>query len=95
MFNPLDAGIRWGVTVPNTTPGDIVTVAREFGGCALRWQQKGRRGFVMATGLGPRDADRLVLASKFGADLAIDVASMIPSPSRQRRPAAWQTWSGT
>jgi len=30
--------------------------------------------FVMVTGLAPRDADRLALASKFGADLAVDVA---------------------
>ncbi len=31
-------------------------------------------GFVMVTGLGPRDADRLALAAQFGADLAVDVA---------------------
>jgi alcohol dehydrogenase len=28
----------------------------------------------MVTGLGPWDADRLALASKFGADVAVDVA---------------------
>ena len=30
--------------------------------------------FVMMTGLGARDADRLALASRFGADLVVDVA---------------------
>jgi alcohol dehydrogenase len=35
-------------------------------------------GFVMVTGLGARDADRLALASKFGADLAVDVSADDP-----------------
>ncbi len=26
LFNPLGAGIRWGVTVPGTRPGDVVAV---------------------------------------------------------------------
>ena len=26
LFNPLGAGIRWGVTVPDTQPGDVVAV---------------------------------------------------------------------
>src|SRR5690606_23193671 len=26
LFNPLGAGIRWGVTVPGTGPGDVVAV---------------------------------------------------------------------
>jgi alcohol dehydrogenase len=33
---------------------------------------------VMVTGLGARDADRLALASKFGADLAVDVSADDP-----------------
>jgi alcohol dehydrogenase len=32
----------------------------------------------MLTGLGARDADRLALASRFGADLAVDVSSDDP-----------------
>ena len=32
----------------------------------------------MVTGLGARDADRLALASKFGADLAVDVSADDP-----------------
>jgi alcohol dehydrogenase len=28
LFNPLGAGIRWGVTVPGTKPGDVVAVLR-------------------------------------------------------------------
>jgi alcohol dehydrogenase len=35
-------------------------------------------GFVMVTGLGARDADRLALASRFGADLAVDVSADDP-----------------
>jgi alcohol dehydrogenase len=26
LFNPLGAGIRWAVTVPDTQPGDVVAV---------------------------------------------------------------------
>ncbi|EUA22625.1 zinc-binding dehydrogenase family protein [Mycobacterium xenopi 3993] len=33
---------------------------------------------MMVTGLGPRDADRLALASKFGADLAVDAGAEDP-----------------
>ncbi|MDT5167621.1 MAG: alcohol dehydrogenase [Mycobacterium sp.] len=35
-------------------------------------------GFVMVTGLGARDADRLALVSRFGADLAFDVSADDP-----------------
>jgi alcohol dehydrogenase len=75
LFNPLGAGIRWGVTVPGTRPGDVVAVLGPGirGLCAAAAAKEAGAGFVMVTGLGPRDADRLALASKFGADLAIDV----------------------
>ena len=36
-------------------------------------------GFVMVTGRGPADADRLALAARFGADLAVDVATDDPA----------------
>jgi alcohol dehydrogenase len=35
-------------------------------------------GFVMVTGLGPRDAPRLAAAAAFGADLVVDVAGTDP-----------------
>lgn len=76
LFNPLGAGIRWGVTVPGTKPGDVVAVLGPGirGLCAAAAAKEAGAGFVMVTGLGPRDADRLALAARFGADLAVDVA---------------------
>jgi alcohol dehydrogenase len=76
LFNPLGAGIRWGVTVPETGPGDVVAVLGPGirGLCAAAAAKLAGAAFVMVTGLGPRDADRLTLAAQFGADLAIDVA---------------------
>jgi alcohol dehydrogenase len=76
VFNPLGAGIRWAVTVPGTKAGDVVAVLGPGirGLCAAAAAREAGAAFVMVTGLGPRDADRLALASKFGADLAVDVA---------------------
>lgn len=76
LFNPLGAGIRWGVTIPETKPGDVVAVLGPGirGLCAAAAAKGAGAGFVMVTGLGPRDADRLALAAQFGADLAVDVA---------------------
>ncbi|WP_421846107.1 zinc-dependent alcohol dehydrogenase [Mycobacterium sp.] len=75
LFNPLGAGIRWGVTVPETQPGDVVAVLGPGirGLCAAAAAKEAGAGFVMVTGLGFRDADRLALAVQFGADLAVDV----------------------
>lgn len=81
IFNPLGAGIRWGVTVPDTQPGDVVAVLgpgiRGLAACAAA--KEAGAGFVAITGVGPRDADRLALARDFGADLAIDVGSTDPA----------------
>ena len=80
LFNPLGAGIRWGVTVPGTQPGDVVAVLGPGirGLCAAAAAKEAGAGFVMVTGLGPRDAGRLTLAAQFGADLAVDVAAEDP-----------------
>jgi alcohol dehydrogenase len=80
MFNPLGAGIRWATTVPGTSPGDVVAVLGPGirGLCAAAAAKEAGAGFVMVTGLGARDADRLALASKFGADLAVDVSAADP-----------------
>jgi alcohol dehydrogenase len=76
VFNPLGAGIRWGATIPGTGPGDVVAVLGPGirGLCAAAAAKDAGAEFVLMTGLGPRDADRLALASRFGADLVIDVA---------------------
>ena len=81
LFNPLGAGIRWAVEVPGTKPGDVVAILGPGvrGLCAAAAAKEAGAAFVMITGLGPRDADRLALAPAFGADLAVDVATTDPS----------------
>jgi alcohol dehydrogenase len=79
-FNPLGAGIRWGVTVPGTKPGDVVAVL----GCGIRGlsaaaaAKAAGAAFVMVTGAGERDHLRLEWAARFGADLAVDVLAEDP-----------------
>lgn len=80
LFNPLGAGIRWGVEVPGTKPGDVVAILGPGvrGLCAAAAAKSAGAAFVMLTGLGPRDAPRLALAKAFGADLAVDVGAGDP-----------------
>jgi alcohol dehydrogenase len=75
-FNPLGAGIRWAATMPGTSTGDVVAVLGPGirGLCSVAAAKLAGAGFVMVTGLGPRDADRLELARRFGADLAVDAS---------------------
>jgi alcohol dehydrogenase len=81
LFNPLGAGIRWGVTVPGTTVGDVVVVlgpgVRGLSVCAAA--KEAGAAFVMVTGVGPHDDERLALAKSFGADLAVDVTQTEPA----------------
>jgi alcohol dehydrogenase len=81
LFNPIGAGIRWGVTVPGTQAGDVVAVLgpgiRGLAACAAA--KEAGAGFVAVTGVGPRDEERLQLAKAFGADLAIDVRDTDPA----------------
>ncbi|MDH3681146.1 MAG: zinc-binding dehydrogenase [Acidimicrobiia bacterium] len=81
LFNPLGAGIRWAVEVPETQPGDVVVVLGPGvrGLCASAAVKEAGASFVMITGLGPRDAERLALAPAFGVDLAVDVAATDPN----------------
>lgn len=85
LFNPLGAGIRWAVTVPGTSSGDIVAVlgpgVRGLSACAAA--KEAGASFVLVTGAGPRDAQRLALAADFGADLAVDVTSTDPVAALQ------------
>jgi alcohol dehydrogenase len=80
LFNPLGAGIRWGSTVPGTAPGDVVAVlgpgVRGLSACVAA--KEAGAGFVMITGAGAADAERLALAADFGADLAVDVTTTDP-----------------
>ncbi|MFV0259426.1 MAG: zinc-binding dehydrogenase [Acidimicrobiales bacterium] len=81
LFNPLGAGIRWAVEVPDTRPGDVVAILGPGvrGLCAAAAAKEAGAGFVMITGLGPRDGERLALAPSFGVDLAVDVAVTDPN----------------
>jgi alcohol dehydrogenase len=76
VFNPLGAGIRWGVQLAGTRAGDVVAVLGPGirGLCAAAAAKEAGAAFVLVTGAGPRDAERLALAAQFGADLAVDVA---------------------
>jgi alcohol dehydrogenase len=76
LFNPLGAGIRWAVDLPGTRAGHVVAVLGPGvrGLCAAAAAKRAGAGFVMLTGRGPSDAERLALAARFGADLTVDVA---------------------
>jgi len=75
-FNPLGAGIRWGVTVPGTSEGDVVAVLGPGirGLSVVAAAREARAGFVLLTGHGPRDRERLEIGHAFGADLTVDSA---------------------
>jgi alcohol dehydrogenase len=86
VFNPLGAGIRWGVTVPGLRDGDVVAVLgpgiRGLSVCAAA--KEAGASFVMVTGLGERDRPRLEQAVRFGADLVVDVEQEDPLAALQR-----------
>ncbi|MHB8681048.1 MAG: zinc-dependent alcohol dehydrogenase [Acidimicrobiales bacterium] len=75
VYNPLGAGIRWGVTVPGTRPGDVVAVLGPGirGLCTAAAAKEAGAGYVLVTGKGVRDRPRLDLARRFGADATADV----------------------
>ncbi|MFN8105558.1 MAG: zinc-binding dehydrogenase [Acidimicrobiia bacterium] len=80
LFNPLGAGVRWGVTLPGTTTGDVVAVLGPGirGLSVLAAARRAGADFVMVTGNGSRDAARLRAASGLGADLVVDVSAEDP-----------------
>ncbi|WP_410051143.1 zinc-dependent alcohol dehydrogenase [Acidiferrimicrobium sp. IK] len=79
-FNPVGAGIRWGATLPGTKAGDVVAVL----GCGIRGlaaaaaARVAGAAFVMVTGAGERDHQRLEQAGGFGADVVVDVLEEDP-----------------
>jgi alcohol dehydrogenase len=80
LFNPIGAGVSWGVETPATAPGDVVAVLGPGirGISAVVAAKAAGAAFVMITGLGERDRPRLELARELGADLAVDVAEQDP-----------------
>lgn len=75
LFNPLGAGLRWGATLPGTTNGDVVAVLGPGirGLCAVVAAREAGSELIVVTGRGPRDAERLKVARRFGADVVVDV----------------------
>jgi threonine dehydrogenase-like Zn-dependent dehydrogenase len=74
MFNPLGAGFRWAVDIPDTGPGDTVLVigpGQRGLACVIAARTAGADTIIVA-GLA-RDAAKLALARRFGADHVIDV----------------------
>ncbi len=74
MFNPLGAGFRWAVEIPDTGPGDTVLVLGpgQRGLASVIAARAAGADRIIVTGLG-RDAPKLALAKRFGADHVIDV----------------------
>jgi alcohol dehydrogenase len=81
LFNPVGAGIRWGVTVPGTAEGDVVAVLGPGirGLSVVAAAREAGAGFVLVTGAGVRDAERLEAAKALGADLTVDVTTTDPA----------------
>jgi threonine dehydrogenase-like Zn-dependent dehydrogenase len=74
MFNPLGAGFRWAVEMPETAPGDTVVILGpgQRGLASVIACREVGAGTIIVTGLAA-DRDKLTLAREFGADHTIDV----------------------
>jgi threonine dehydrogenase-like Zn-dependent dehydrogenase len=74
MFNPLGAGFRWAVELPQTGPGDIVLILGpgQRGLASVIAARAAGADQILVTGLA-RDAQKLALAKQFGADQTIDI----------------------
>lgn len=79
MFNPLGAGFRWAVEMPNTQPGDTVVIlgpGQRGLASVVACRQVGA-GDIIVTGLAA-DADKFKVAKAFGANHCIDVDNEDP-----------------
>ena len=74
MFNPLGAGFRWSVELPQTQPGDSVVILGpgQRGLASVVACRAVGAGTIIVTGLAA-DARKLEVARAFGADHTIDV----------------------
>ncbi len=74
MFNPLGAGFRWAVDMPDTQPGDTVVILGpgQRGIASVVACREVGAGTIIVTGLSA-DADKLAVAKALGADHTIDV----------------------
>ena len=80
LFNPIGAGLRWGVDLPETGPGDTVAVLGPGirGLAAVAAARQAGAEQILITGFGERDHPRLETALAFGADRTVDVAMEDP-----------------
>jgi threonine dehydrogenase-like Zn-dependent dehydrogenase len=74
LFNPLGAGFRWAVEIPETGPGDTVLVLGpgQRGIASVIAARAAGADTIIVTGL-TRDQKKLALAKELGADHVIDV----------------------
>ena len=74
LFNPLAAGFRWGVEIPDTRPGDTVLVMGpgQRGLASVIACKEAGAARILVSGLAA-DARKLEVARQFGADVTIDV----------------------
>jgi threonine dehydrogenase-like Zn-dependent dehydrogenase len=74
MFNPLGAGFRWAVEMPQTQPGDTVVILGpgQRGLASVVACRAAGAGEIIVTGLAA-DADKFAVAKQFGADHCVDV----------------------
>ena len=82
MFNPLGAGFRWAVEIPDTGPGDVVLILGpgQRGLASVIAARAAGADQIIVTGLA-RDAAKLALAKELGAD---DVINVEEEDARQR-----------
>ena len=74
MFNPIGAGFRWAVEIPQTGPGDTVVILGpgQRGLASVLACREAGADAIFVTGLAA-DARKLEIAKAFGADATIDV----------------------
>jgi threonine dehydrogenase-like Zn-dependent dehydrogenase len=74
MFNPLGAGFRWAVELPDTGPGDTVLILGpgQRGLASVVAAHAAGADTIIVTGLA-RDARKLALAQELGADHVINI----------------------
>ena len=79
LWNPLGAGVQFGVVAAGTTVGTRIAVlgSGQRGLSCVAAARLAGAGTIITTGL-PRDRHKLDLALEFGADVAIDVEEQSP-----------------
>ena len=79
MFNPLGAGFRWAVEIPETGPGDTVVIMGpgQRGLSSVIACREAGAANIIVTGL-EVDERKLALAREFGADATVDVQNEDP-----------------